>query len=126
VNMTIEFLHKAQENLKAAHLCFENELYNACANRIYYAALHAAVAAIAAQGIEQAKIDHKQVQSDFNGRLIYRQKRYPAKFKSYLPDMQVIRNQADYKMESISSKVAERWLSRANEMVTWIEKEIQG
>ena len=41
--MIIEFLTKAQENLKAAQLCFDHELYNACANRIYYAALHAAV-----------------------------------------------------------------------------------
>lgn len=65
--MDIEFLQKAQENLKAAQLCFEHGLYNACANRMYYAVLHAAVAAIAAQGIRQDNIDHKQVQSDFNG-----------------------------------------------------------
>jgi len=40
----MEFLNKAEENLTAAQICFENGLYNACANRAYYAALHAAVA----------------------------------------------------------------------------------
>ncbi len=34
-----EFLTKAKENLRAAQICFENGLYNACANRFYYAAL---------------------------------------------------------------------------------------
>ena len=69
--MISEFLKKAQENLMAAQLCFERECYNACANRIYYAALQAAVAAIAAEGIKQDKVDHKQAQSDFNGQLIH-------------------------------------------------------
>jgi len=37
----MEFLNKAEENLTAAQICFENGLYNACANRAYYAALSA-------------------------------------------------------------------------------------
>ena len=45
--MKSEFLAKAKENLTAARLCFENGLYNACANRTYYAALQAAIAALA-------------------------------------------------------------------------------
>lgn len=123
--MILEFLKKAQENLIAAQFCFERECYNACANRIYYAALQAAVAAIAAEGIKQDKVDHKQVQSDFNGQLIYRRKRYPAKFRTYLLDMQVLRNQADYTTEPVSRKVAERWLARAVEFVTHIVKELK-
>jgi len=43
----MEFLNKAKENLTAARICFDNGLYNACANRSYYAALHAVVAALA-------------------------------------------------------------------------------
>ena len=36
--MKTEFLTKAKENLTAAQVCFDNELFNACANRAYYAA----------------------------------------------------------------------------------------
>ncbi len=52
--MKTEFLAKAEENLTAAQVCFENGLFNACANRAYYAALHAAVAALAHKGRESA------------------------------------------------------------------------
>ncbi len=48
--MKTEFLARAEENLTAARICFENGLYNACANRAYYAALHTAVAALAHRG----------------------------------------------------------------------------
>ena len=72
--MKTEFLAKAKENLTAAQICFENGLYNACANRAYYAALHAAVAALAHRGIKRNKIDHGQVQADFSGELIKRRK----------------------------------------------------
>jgi len=37
----MEFLNKTKENLTAAQVCFENGLFNACANRAYYAALQA-------------------------------------------------------------------------------------
>ncbi|MBI1923224.1 HEPN domain-containing protein [Candidatus Poribacteria bacterium] len=45
--MKEKFLERAKENLKAAHLLFDNALYNAMANRAYYAASHAAIAALA-------------------------------------------------------------------------------
>ncbi len=32
--METEFLEKAEENIKAAQVCFDNGLYNACANRV--------------------------------------------------------------------------------------------
>lgn len=70
------------------------------------------------------KIDHKLVQSEFNDRLIHKQKIYPARLKSYLPDMQAIRNIADYGTDPVSKAKASKWLARANEMITCIEKEI--
>lgn len=50
------FLDKARENAKAAELCAAQALYNACANRVYYAALHTAIAALAQRGIRSEKI----------------------------------------------------------------------
>jgi hypothetical protein len=64
--------------------------------------LQAAIAALARHGIRRDKIDHGQVQADFSGELIKRRKIYPAKLKSYLPDMQLVRNQEDYGAEQIS------------------------
>jgi uncharacterized protein (UPF0332 family) len=122
--MKTEFLAKAEENLTAAQVCFDNGLYNACANRAYYAALHAAIAALAFHGIKRDKIDHGQVQADFSGELIKRRKIYPAKFKSYLPDLQFVRNQADYSSENVSRKRAGRRLFMLKEFTGFIEKEI--
>ena len=121
---TRNFLDKARENLKAAELCAAQELYNACANRIYYAALHAAIAALAQRGIRIEKIDHKLVQSEFNGKFIYRQKAYPAKFRTYLPDMQALRNLGDYTSDNVSKTRASQQLAHLREMLQQIEQEV--
>ncbi len=120
-----EFLSKAKENLKIAQLSFDNECYNACANRSYFASFQAAVAALAAHGIQSNKNEHAWVQSEFNLQLIKRKKIYPEKLKTYLLTMQEIRNIADYSDENISRKVARRQFSQANEMIQNIEKELR-
>ncbi len=106
----MEFLNKTKENLTAAQVCFENGLFNACANRAYYAALQAAIAALAHKGIRRDKIDHGQVQADFSNELINRRKIYPAKLKSYLPDIQFVRNKADYTDGNVGRKVVSQLL----------------
>ncbi len=123
--MKQEFFSKAVENLKIAQLSFEHECYNACANRAYFAAFQAAVAALSAQGIRSEKNEHSWVQSEFNFRLIKRKKIYPSKIKAYLLDMQEIRNKADYSEKDIGKKTAYRQLSRATEMINLIEKELR-
>ncbi len=122
--MKTEFFDKAKENLKAAQICFDNGLYNACANRAYYAALHAAIAALAHRGIKRDKIDHGQVQADFSSELINRRKIYPAKMKSYLPDIQFVRNKADYTDGNAGKKAVSQLLSKVKEMCGMIEKEV--
>ena len=119
-----EFLSKAKENLKIAQLSFDNECYNACANRSYFASFQAAVAALAAHGIQSNKNEHAWVQSEFNLQLIKRKKVYPAVLKKYLPNMQIERNVADYSKKDISKKVALRQFSHAKEMIGLIEKEL--
>ena len=51
--MRDEFLTKAKENIRAAEVLFEHQLYNAAVNRAYYAAFHAAIAALADQVLRQ-------------------------------------------------------------------------
>ena len=101
------FLDKALENTKAAQLCFDNHLYNACVNRAYYAMYQAAIAALAAVGVKPISdtIGHDWVQANFSRELINRRKLY-AGFKNYLADVQISRNKADYAPDSVSGKVA--------------------
>ncbi len=123
--MKQEFFSKAKENLKIAQISFDNECYNACANRAYFAAFQAAVAALADKDIRNEKNDHAWVQSEFNLKLIKRKKIYPAKIKVYLLDMQQVRNIADYSPKNISKKLAREQLSQATEMIQLIEKELE-
>ena len=122
--MTTEFFQKAKNNLNAAQLCFDNGLYDACANRAYYAALQAAVAALEDKGIKRDRIDHGWVQAEFAGKLIRNRKIYPAKLKSHLTDMQMVRDRADYSGENISKNKASEQIRKSGEMLTMIEKEL--
>ena len=72
-----------------------------------------------------SKFDHKWVQAQFSDRLIKRDKIYPAKLKSYLMEMQIIRNRADYKEENVSKKEAFRQIRKSKEMVRLIEQELE-
>jgi len=119
-----EFFTKSKENLKIAQLSFDNECYNACANRAYYASFQAAIAALAVHGISSEKNEHSWVQSEFNFSLIKRKKIYPGRIKTYLLDMQETRNKADYSEKDVGKKAAYRQISRAVEFVNLIEKEL--
>lgn len=124
--MKEEFLHKAEENLKIAQISFELECYNASANRAYFAAFQAAIAALADKGVlSKGRNDHKWVQSEFNLRLIKREKLYPSDFKKYLFDMQSVRNLADYSDQNIGKKIACKQLERATELIHHIETEVR-
>jgi len=123
--MQKNFLEKAKENLKIAQISFANECYNACANRAYYAAFQAAIAALSDKGISKGKFEHKWVQAEFNGKLIKRQKLYPGRLKSYLMEMQFLRNTADYDCEPVSRKDAQDQLRKADELVGFVRKDME-
>jgi len=65
------------------------------------------------------------VQSEFNFRLIKRQKIYPAKLKAYLSDMQYVRNIADYSSDNVGKKLAREQILQAAEMIGFIERELK-
>jgi uncharacterized protein (UPF0332 family) len=121
-NMKSEFFQKSQENLEAAQLLFDGELYNASANRAYYAAFQMAIAILAVQGISNDKYEHGWVHGNFNTEMIHRHKFYPSRLRSYLPDLQAVRNRADYKDESLSRKIVSRQLAKTKEFIEIIQK----
>jgi uncharacterized protein (UPF0332 family) len=123
-HMRDEFLTKARENLKAAEVLFEQQLYNAAVNRAYYAAFQAAIAALADQGIATERWGHAAIQANFATELIQRRKRYPGHFRAYLMDLQSTLDDADYKLKFVSSRVARRQLTKAKEFVDAIVMEL--
>lgn len=123
--MKKEFLTKAKQNIRGAELLFENELYDASANRAYYAALQVAVAALAHAGIKTDRVSHERTQANFTAELIRKRKVYPSRLKSYLPGLQRIRDDADYKSKFVSKKVASRQLRKATEFVTKVTQEVE-
>lgn len=116
-------LNKAQENLRAAGILFDNNLFNASSNRAYYAAFHAALAIIMAKGL-QVKTDHAKVQATFNGEVLRRAKFINVEYRRYLSEMQNIRNYADYNLESISKRTAKLQLTMAEQFLTVIFQEL--
>ncbi len=123
--METDFFTKAKDNLKVAEICLDAGYYDAVANRSYYAAFQAVIAALAKEKIRRDKIDHKWVQAEFSGKLIKQRKIYPARLRSYLPDMQAVRDQADYKSDKVRKKVAIKMFSMAKEIISEIEKEFE-
>jgi len=122
--MIQEFFSKAKENLTAATLLFENGLYNASANRAYYAAFQATLAVLARVGIiEEERKSHKTTQSLFVYELIHRRKMYPSHLKSYLVDLLTVREDADYELTQVSQRIAWRQLKKAKELVETLIQE---
>jgi uncharacterized protein (UPF0332 family) len=119
-------MNKATENLTAAQLCCDQGLFNACANRLYYAMFHAAIAALLKNGakLPPKNIGHDWVQSNFSGLLIHRRKVFSAKFRPYLSDAYSVRSIADYQILVVSKDLAFRELKRAKEFVNAINVEV--
>ncbi|MCU0427071.1 MAG: HEPN domain-containing protein [Candidatus Kapabacteria bacterium] len=116
-------LTRAEENAQAASLLLQAGLYNASANRAYYAVFHAAAAFILAYGMT-VEIDHRKVQALFNNEFINRRKVIPAQFKGTLAEMQKIRNNADYEAEGVSKAKATEQLRHANTFLSIIKEKI--
>lgn len=120
--MKESFLERAKENLDAAEILLQHEKFNASANRAYYAAFHAAVAALFHFG-HPTEIDHKPVQSSFNRFLLHERKVFPANMRSELIQMLDVRGEADYRT-GLGRKKALMQLKQASQFLTTIFKVI--
>jgi uncharacterized protein (UPF0332 family) len=121
------FLTKAQENLAVAEWAYTNGYYNATANRTYYAAFQAAVAALAHFGLllKTGRIEHRTIQNAFATELIHRRKLFPNHLKSVLPTLQEARDEADDELQSVSKNLATKQLRMARELLKIIQEEIE-
>jgi uncharacterized protein (UPF0332 family) len=113
------YLELASESLAGAHSEYAAGRFNNCANRAYYAAFQAAIAALLREAIRGRDNHwaHTFVQSEFVGKLIHRRHRYPSTLQSSLARLETMRIRADYHGEWISESDASRSLRRSREFV---------
>jgi uncharacterized protein (UPF0332 family) len=120
----LRFLAKAEGGLAGAESEFAAARYNNCANRAYYAAFQAAVAALLESGLRLPDAGgtwaHGFVQAQFAERLIKRRKRYPARLRDVLTTGSTLRHIADYDPEGVSQAKAALNLRVVRDFVTTI------
>jgi len=118
-------LDRAQESLKAAQLCLRDGLVNSAASRAYYAIFQAAQVAMAIAGFPRDEWSHQGLQAAFASELIHHRKIYPAVFRDYLLSGLRTRQVADYGVEGVSRKTAQRLVLRAASFVTAVEEKMR-
>ncbi len=116
VHVKESFISRAKENLAVAEATFAAGQYNACANRAYYAAFHAAIAALMHFG-HTPSIDHASVRAGFIKYLINEEKIFPASMTSMLRQIMEARSEADYSIIGISRKTAQGQFKMAKQFV---------
>ena len=127
-NESTTLLIKALESLAGADSERVNRRYNNCANRCYYAAFQAAIAALLGAGIRPAggQWSHTFVHGQFAGRLIRRRKLYESALRDTLPRLQKLRQEADYTTYQVTETEAARAFRRSQAFVTAIQEERGG
>ncbi|NEO87727.1 MAG: HEPN domain-containing protein [Spirulina sp. SIO3F2] len=84
---------KAKNNIRAAELLFEQELYDVSISRAYYVMFYIAEAFLIGEGLSFSK--HSAVISKF-GELFAKTGRLPAGYHRYLIEAEQARTRADY------------------------------
>ena len=122
------FLAKAEASLAGAESELQQGRFDNCANRSYYAVFQAAIAALIDAGVTAQRggrtWDHGFVQAEFIGRLINRQKVYPAGLRQTLFQNRELRDRADYTTQPVSEVQASRALQRSRAFVAAVREEV--
>jgi len=109
------FLEKARESLASAAADFAAGRYNSCANRAYYAAFQAAVAALIYTGVRRRgrRWEHRHVIAEVSGTLVRRRHLLPAAARISLSELLEARRTADYAPTGLSRRASQRGLRQA-------------
>lgn len=113
------FLRKARESLASAEADIEAGRHNSAANRAYYAAFQAGIAALSHSAIRPDRgWDHKFVNSQFSGKLIWRRKVFSAGLADMLTTLFEVRVSADYRPDDVPARTATRSVNRAATLIS--------
>jgi uncharacterized protein (UPF0332 family) len=121
------YLAKAKQCLAGAELAVAHGQYNNAANRAYYAAFQAAVAALTAAGIEPPTPRywaHDFVLHEYSRRLAHAGGGYAPSSGGVLKALLDERLKADYEVELIGRASGERALALAREFVDAVRQQL--
>jgi uncharacterized protein (UPF0332 family) len=117
-------LARANKSLQAARMLLENQLYEDCVSRSYYAVLHAAKSALTKIGIEAKS--HQAVKRMFSLHFI-KPEQIEKHFAEILTAQQQDREIGDYNIYlNIEKDRAAKRVSDAEKFIKRIEKFLQG
>lgn len=117
-------LEKARMNLRAAEVCYWEDLSDPAVSRTYYGVFHAAIAALLR--FSDAKVgreswDHGDVQAEFNRQLINGRKLFSSDLGRIPSDLLNYRHVADYRRATVGKKVAGRCLEKARRFISAVD-----
>jgi uncharacterized protein (UPF0332 family) len=117
------YLAKARESLASAEADLEAGRHNSAANRAYYAAFQAAVAALIHTEIrpQTGSWQHRFVLSQFSGKLVRRRKLLSADLPATFDRLFRTRIVADYEANSVSPASVSRSVRGAHQFVAEVE-----
>jgi len=118
-------LEKAEEFLKTAQRCLEEQWYNSGASRAYYAMFHAVRAALAHAGIDRPWWSHGSLHATFSGELVRHRKLYPFSFVRAITEALELRHTADYSDHWVPARRARKAVNAATEILRRV-KEVTG
>jgi uncharacterized protein (UPF0332 family) len=115
------YLRKARESLASAEADVAAGRYNSTANRAYYAAFQAAIAALIHNDIRPAERgwQHKFVTNQFSSKLVRRRKVLPSALVAKLEDLFRIRVIGDYESKDVSKEDAQ---SNSKDAAVFVEE----
>ena len=121
--LSIHRLEQAKEDLLAAKLMYDSNLYKSANNRAYYSIFHAIKSVLALEPIDFKK--HKDVQAYFNKNYVSTEV-FPKYLGRKIAQASVIREDSDYDDEFVvnSEKTLEQ-IETAKEMIKLVEKYIK-
>jgi uncharacterized protein (UPF0332 family) len=118
------YLAKAREALASCAADLAAGRYNSAANRAYYAAFQATIAALASIGIEARGGDwsHRFVMQHFSVTLIRSRKVLPSRYRRRLDDVFAARLEADYTADPVAPRLAGAGATSARAIVDAAER----
>ena len=108
---------KAEEALKAAELCYEDDLYDSSASRCYYATFWAAIATLERMGYPPQRWSHGGLSTVFGKELVKKRHLFSPGLAGRLSIGYDLRRLADYGRQGLSEKKAKRALDWAGKFV---------
>ena len=113
------YLRKARESLASAQADVRGRRYNSAANRAYYAAFQAAVAALIHFRVRKADTEwqHRFVSEEFSGKLITWRKVFEERYRETLNELFAVRIIGDYRDLDVSARKAREALRDAASFV---------